>query len=193
MNKNIELIDHLKKTVGVPYNAINYKISSTKFSIDLLKYDNTPFKGCNSTITNGLGNIKITQDNKEVIRFELVMSFTDFKINNQIENTILSISKNVFLSHFKIKRGQVIQYGGNLFEKYKFVALFPTYPMYFSEKFENVLKIPDLNFIWLIPIFKEEVNFIKKIGWKKFENILINEEIDPFLIERTPVSIKNYT
>lgn len=155
-----------------------------KLPFQIVKYKNGPFPGTVTYSTLGLSNVPLVSPvSEKQIRQELVfVAYSAFGDKN-----IPGILQQLGLMALKRKRaflrGDVIGPSGNMFADSKIEAVYVSIPVYFPDSFEayhDEEKTPIIQ-CWLVPITAREAEFIKAIGWNRFEDLL--ESINPDLID----------
>ena len=86
-------------------------------------------------------------------------------------------------------RGRVIGPRGKLFRDFELTALYSTMPVYLPDEFASVQAehLGEVIFIWLIPIFSQEADYVRTHGANAFEERLAL--INPDLVDFSRASI----
>jgi len=180
--------EHLDQTLGVQKDQNVFSYEEKDFWI--LEYSDQPDRGACSYITVGLGRHLLTQDSGSEIRQEFMITVWDDYINTHAENQLASLSLDLLDRHIPVPNNQVIPWQGAIFEKYEFSAMYCTSARHMTEEFEMIESEPNLVFVWLIPIYPEEQNYIQEVGWSKFENLVEIQQPDFFDLERPRVRVE---
>lgn len=84
-------------------------------------------------------------------------------------------------------RGEIIEGHGHVFPDYPFHGFYITYPTFVPEddfcKCTREDGVPVI-FAWMVPVFENEIRFVKSNGWNAFENMLVNKKADPIDFHR---------
>lgn len=179
--------EHLDSVLGIQENQQIWSFKESGFWI--LKYDNQPCDGACTYITVGLGRDLLEQDSGKKIRQELVLTVWGSFAGDSPEKRLASLALDFIERHIPIPNSQVIPWHGGIFEGRNFSALYCTSARHMPEKFEVIEGDPDLIFVWLIPIFPDEQRFCKEHGWKKFEDIIYEQQPDFFDLNRGQITL----
>ncbi|NOV00032.1 suppressor of fused domain protein [Paenibacillus planticolens] len=156
-----------------------------KLPFQIVKYSNGhPFSGTTTYSTLGLSNdTLISPVSGKQIRQELVFVSDSTFGDKNIPGIIQQVGLKALHNKMAYLRGDVIGPYGSLFDNSRLEALNVTVPVYFPEAFHTFFDNENTPIVmsWLVPITLEEANFVRLIGWDKFEDKL--EEINPDLID----------
>ncbi len=180
----MELIDHIEKYLGQIQGG-NLTTHSTYGNLSFPYFVNQPFEKINTYISLGLSKHIFNINKIKEGRIELLISLYTKYSRDEISELILDISDRILKTHEAPLRGSLIEHKSSFLEKYKIEGFYVTHPVFFEEEFwvyEN--STPDTIFIWLIPLFFEEINYIKLNGWNKFEDLLESANCDFWSLER---------
>jgi hypothetical protein len=131
--------------------------------------------------TFGLSENVLRQIDGSVCRQEFIFCCYESCINENVPALLVSLGEDILYSGTAVARGQVLTLNDSWFNDCNFNALYCAVPVYFPpslRKFDN--SAPPTIFVWLVPIFKEEAQFVSNFGWEAFEDKL--EENDPDLM-----------
>lgn len=181
----MKLIQHIEKYIG----TIEGGISTSHEIYGNLSFSyiyNQPFDNIITYLSLGISNHELSIDNNK-IRIELLMSTYNIYSKSEISECLFDISSKILNIHSAPSRGSVIE-SSFFIEKYNIYGFYCTFPVFFEEEFW-VLKNDnfDIFFIWLIPLFKEEIEFIELNGWSKFEDLLEIADCDFWNLTRDKV------
>ncbi|NOU86249.1 hypothetical protein GC102_10745 [Paenibacillus sp. LMG 31460] len=187
MNKYTEF---LEKYLGTIQYGWSKNENDQKLPFKIVKYAGGPFPGTVSYSTLGLSNENLTSIvSGKQIRQELIFNaYASFGDNN-IPGILQQIGQLALKNKRAYLRGDVIGPNGKIFDNSDLEALYITSPVYFTDEFftfdiDNKTAIIQA---WVIPITSQEADFIKKYGWDKFEDMLV--DINPDLIDFNRLSI----
>jgi hypothetical protein len=165
----------------LPDKAERLKIAG--FEVDILQFNDRPYRGATSVITNGVSKFFPTAPFEFVIIFEPDSANKSFDANAFVA-TYLQFH---FLSqHNEIRPGNYFTVPGNLIRGYDFSGVYTTRPAYFEDKV--FFEINGVEFFWLIPIFDREYDFINSHGADAFESCLVEEDPNLCRLDRLPVT-----
>lgn len=164
-----------------PEKAERFRLRSD-FEVDFLQFNDRPYSGVNSIITNGVS------ENFPKSRFEFVLTFDPDTISGNTDlNAFLAtyLQLHFLKNRYSIKIGSYFKVPGELIKGYDFVGMYLTSPSYFPD--DVFASLPDIKFLWLIPIFENEYEFIKQYGADEFESCLVSQDPDLSRYDREPI------
>lgn len=142
---------------------------------DFKTFKDRPFEGATSIITSGVSLFSNCAK-------ELIFSYSPFSINRneELESLIATyLDFYYFKNCCRVSIGDSLYIPNfNLIENFDFVAFFVLHPAYFPEEFSSQ------DFLWLIPIFKSEYDFIELNGSDKFQELIEEKDIDLTCLKR---------
>ncbi|MCJ8311613.1 MAG: suppressor of fused domain protein [Saccharospirillaceae bacterium] len=180
--------EHLDKVLGVQENQTTHSFEDNDFWI--LEYENTPFDKVKSYISVGLGRHLLKQPSGKNIRQELMFTILKKFEHVSIEKSLASLSLDFIDRHIPIPDNQVIPWQGGVFEDYEYSAVYCTSARHMPEEFEIINGNPLLVFVWLIPIFPEEREYIQIFGWESFEELIDEQQPNFFDLDRPRIDVK---
>ena len=138
-----------------------------------------------STI-NMSNNILETRAGK-FIRHELIFSIYDVDQTEIIPQHIISFAESIIKSNKGLMRGEVVGPGIPFVPGSDKIGLYMTIPVFFEDSFfvDND-SVPPVVYVWMMPVTGEEIDFIQKNGWGKFEDILEGKSDQFWDIKRKP-------
>jgi hypothetical protein len=148
------------------------------FKIDFLTFNNRPFLGATSIITQGIR--KLSNCDKDII---LIYSTFSESVNFELISLIATyLDLHYFKQEYHIDFGDILYINNfKLIAGTDFEGFYTLHPSYYEGILEND------RYIWLLPIFKSEFDYIKKYGSDAFQKII--EMKDPDLSDLKRFSI----
>ena len=138
-------------------------------SINFSTFRDRPFHGSNTIITQGINDFSDCSK-------DFIFIFSDF--TEELKGELIALIATYLDFHY-FKYECNISYGDILYvpnfeliSGYNFEAFYTLHPAYFK----GILDID--NYIWLLPIFKDEYDFLKKHGSSCFQDILVEKDPD---------------
>lgn len=167
--------DSAKKLIEVlekyPEAAERFVIDSK--TIDILVFEDRPFKGAHSAITHGLSCFE--GRNVEIISiYDPKTLSVDTDLNGFIA-TYLELY--VFSEKSDVKCGDLFIRRKSVLNGYDFSGVYLTSPAYFPN--EILSEIDGVEYFWMLFLYDSEVDYILTYGGEKFEELL--EILDPDL------------
>lgn len=156
----------------------------TGFHVDFMRFNDRPYEGVNSIITNGLA------DYFESKPVELVITYDANSLDQSTDlNAFLAtyIQLHYFDNHTKMYERNHFCIPGELIKGFGYTGVYATNPVYFPRNcFDD---ISEARFLWLIPIFQNEYDFIDRFGAKSFESFLVDNDPDMSKFDRHPLDM----
>ncbi|WMX16226.1 suppressor of fused domain protein [Aureispira sp. CCB-E] len=141
-----------------------------------LTFLDRPFKGANSIITDKTGG--------EENDFEFIISFSSY--NEELDFEIKSLLATYLDFHY-YKSGIVVREGDyfkipnfQLIDGFDYIGFYTLHPAYFPQKISS-------KYLWLLPIFESEYQFLLKFGSDKFQDLMEEQDIDLTMLDRKPL------
>jgi hypothetical protein len=148
------------------------------YKIDFISFTDRPFKNANSIITSGVPQIFDCGKN-------LIFSYSNFDTSKE---SVLRSLMATYLDFHYLKNKCIIDIGDfihipnfELIKGYKYAGFYLVHPVYFNEV------LSDNNYLWLIPIFKSEFEFLEKNGSDSFQDLLVDKNPDMSDLGRSPI------
>jgi hypothetical protein len=174
-----ELVVHLESFLGPIKSGKQSCTSNKKLPFQVIRFEHRPSPLHITQTTLGLSNYLLELPNGSTIRQELCLCYDSKSQDLEPEIFLFVIGKDVQQSKKAVLRGSVLGPFGSLFPSSPLEAFYCTFPLYFTEEFHEFNQVePQVVFVWLLPIYLEEVNFISENGWESFEELLYQTEID---------------
>lgn len=127
--------------------------------------------------TLGVSDHCLPMADKRSIRQEFLMSVDSSIDANEVSGFILRFSAMVLQKHRAVLSGEVIGPGKSLFKGTNMSAIYCTNPAIYPEGLHVYSGIePNVVFVWLIPIYQKEVEFIEQEGSDAFESLLAKKD-----------------
>lgn len=169
----MKVVDHLEYYIGGLISSSIF-IDDRKFNVTISLYENLPFEGVTTLTTLGLNRYPTGKYHHELI----MVCNNNFNLS-YIASYLTSFSEYLIDNNKSILKGEVFDFDFTITEETKMSSLFFTIPFYFDE---DIQLLEDNNrtiiFPLLIPIYKEESDFVKLHGYSVFESFLEDNEIN---------------
>ncbi len=182
------LVSYIERVLGEPDVGSMLTDAAQAQRYFVTRFANTPIPGATTFMTLGLSEHRLTQPDGS-IRQELVFAHYDRFQHMESAKLITSVARECLESHRALLHGDVLGPAGPLCVDTEMQALYCCPPVYFDDRlrvFEEDGFEPTV-FVWLVPIWKQEANFVRSQGHRRFEDLL--EEKDPDLLDLKRTSI----
>lgn len=182
MKKNI--IHHIERYLGQMERGWSTPAQS-KHSFSVAQFKDQPVVGLHTYATIGLSHHQLKLSEHKKVRQELLISISSQVNETHIAEILLKLGDLILSKHSGILRGEVLGPGKPLFDNSDLNALYATCPVYFPDAFSTYKESSrETVFVWLIPIYQCEANYITDYGWDKFEDLLEQKDPDLWDINR---------
>lgn len=183
-----KIFEIIHNEVKLTPKVLSFKDEIDENSIDIYIGENRPDIGINTYSTIGLSKYPIdliSSDGRE-IRVEYIGM-----CNSDVEyygNVMASCAFNIIKDNYTCRPGMVaIDAIADYCEKLEMKHIYYTVPIYWENlqgiEYENTI----INWIFMIPISDNELNYIDQYGDEKFEKLLEENEVDVFDIYRKSI------
>ncbi|WP_080712499.1 suppressor of fused domain protein [Pseudomonas brassicacearum] len=180
------LISHIENTLGLLEQGWSFREGSNP--VQVVRVRNQPFDGVVTYVTLGLSDFLLSMPQEREIRQELVFTTYETFSAEAIASFMLSFCDYILACNKALLRGDVVGPSAPLIPGVAVNSVYASIPVVFDEVFSVYKKSsPHTVMVWLIPLLKEEADFVKAIGWSEFEDVL--ERANPDLMELNRESI----
>jgi hypothetical protein len=188
MAKSAEsLIDHIEKYLGRIESGWTCSPQGEKLRFQVVKCFGGRAEQARAFCTVGLSNFQLRSHvSDKLIRQELLILIPESCADQNIPAVLQQLG-NAALDHkAAFLCGEIIERSNPIFRNRPFYAFVAAVPVLLPDDFavytdENGNEIV---FAWMVPITKTEADFVRREGWDKLENILIDQGIDLLDIDR---------
>jgi Suppressor of fused protein (SUFU) len=163
---------------------------SKDIEVHLLTFENYPYEGCTTLITNGLH--ELDNEYNPNSRQELIFMYEPktYESYNEIVNMAEQYTELYFVGecnsiHTAMK---AIDVKSNILIENHFRGFYATYPGYLPEGFSPFSDGQlEIQFVLIVPVFLDELGFIEANGYKAIDDLIV--ELDPNLCDLSRKSI----
>lgn len=178
----------LHNEIKLTPKVISYADETSEYSIDIYIGENRPDIGLSTYSTIGLSNYPINviaKDGRE-IRIEYIgMCKSSF---NEFPNIVASCAFNIIKDNYSCMPGMVaINAISSYCNELEMKHIYYTTPIYWDNLQGVVLNDNIVNWLLMVPISDEELDYLNKNGEEEFEKIFEKEEVDVFDIYRKSI------
>lgn len=182
----MNLISHLESHLGSISRG--FKDANSESPISVAIFADQPFVGATTYVTIGLSRKVLRGSSIQGLRQELIVSTHSEFDDKQVSSFLMTFADSIAKEGRCLCRGEVIGPSGPVIFGTLMNSVYCTVPMVYSDSI-SVFKdsTPQTVFVWVIPIYEEEANFVRNFGWKAFEAELEREEADVWSFHRRSV------
>lgn len=186
------LIDHVEKNLGTIKAGWTTDAKGLHLPFQVVETTRGPIDETVAFLTIGLSNSPLTSVRTgRLIRQELTMVVRTQQGGLGVPSVLQQVASAVLASGQPLLRGDVLGPSGPLFERSSLEALYVAIPVYFKEAFAacDVPGVGSVIFAWLIPISRDEAEYVRVCGWERFEDRLADENPDLVDVFRAPMHV----
>jgi len=176
------LVEHVEKYLGKIESG--YKLSDRQFDVSVSKFRDQPFEGIITYSTIGLSKYELFNNGKKY-ELELLLSVNESFNDQDISSFLLSFSEHLLKHRKALLRGEIVGPHDKLISETEMNGIYCSIPVFFEDDF---VTFESKVFVWLIPLYENELRFIEENGWDKFETVLEdNPDIDFWDLKRDEI------
>ena len=177
------LISHIENTLGQLEQGWSFREGSSP--VQVVRFRNQPFDGVVTYVTLGLSNILLSMPRGRDVRQEFVFTAYEKFSAEEIASFMLSFCDYILARNQALLRGDVVGPSAPLIPNVAVNSVYASIPVVFDERFSTYKESsPHTVMVWLIPLLKEEADFVKANGWSQFEDVLERENPDLMELNR---------
>jgi hypothetical protein len=182
----MNIIEHAEKFLGKISQG--WKENTSSDGLQVVCFKDAPFESVDTFMTAGLSHHELTISDEKKGRQELVLPISAKDLSEMVVSLLLFVCELILKNHDAVLRGQVIRLSMDVTERLGFDALYCTIPVFMNDEFATFGESqPLIVIVWMIPIYKNEADYIDTHGWSKFEDLLEKKTPDLFSLGREPI------
>jgi hypothetical protein len=181
------LIDHIEKYLGRIDVGWTRSPNGEKLGFQVVKCLGGQAKEAHAFCTVGLSNFQLRSHvSDKLIRQELLILLPESCEDQNIPAVLQQLGNTALDHKAAFLCGEIIERSNPVFRNRPFYAFVAAVPVPLPDDFSVYTDKngSDIVFAWMVPITKTEADFIRREGWDKLENILIDEGTDLLDIDR---------
>ncbi len=178
---NMSLPQHLEKYLGTIRSGWSQDADGRKVPFSVVDFAQGPRPKTVTFSTLGLSKTPLhSRTTGKTIHHELVIALPESMRQGPVPGILQQVGQGLIADGHALLRGDVIGPRGPLFsDSPKMEALYASPPVYFPDGFATYHdEDRDIVFVWLIPIARAEAEFIRTLGWNRFEDELVRANPD---------------
>lgn len=182
------IIEHAEKFLGkISYG---WRDQWSTDGLQVVCFKNSPYDEVDTFLTIGLSNHELRIYDTKNVRHELILPISGLDTPEKIVSLMFFMSEHILSNHNALLRGQVVVLPINIADKIGFKALYCAMPVFLDDDFATFNKMSSpVVIVWLIPIYSNELDYVAKNGWSKFEDLLQHESPDLFSLKREHINL----
>lgn len=183
-----KLLTHVETLLGTADSGSVIRATKSDEKYFVTRFTRTPTADATTFMTLGLSEHQLMQPDGRV-RQELIFAHYDRFKKMASETLLASVARDCLAEHKALLRGEVLGPADRLGADTEMQALYCSAPSYFPDQlaiFEEPGFGPTV-FVWLVPIWESEANFVRANGHERFEELLESSDPDLLDLSRQPV------
>jgi Suppressor of fused protein (SUFU) len=177
----MRLPDHLERFLGIIRGGWTKDADGRKMPFSVVEFANGPRPNTATFSTLGLSKMPLHAETALThVYQELVIVVPDWLRVGPVPGILQQIGQEAIRSGRAVLRGDVIGPRGPLFSAdSKMEALYATNPVCFPDEFASYRAGDrDVVLVWLMPISRNEAEYVRAHGWSRFEEELVKADLD---------------
>jgi hypothetical protein len=180
------IIDHAEKYLGEIDHG--WKDDDSEGGLQIVSFRDCPGESASTFMSLGLSDHTLDISETKKVRQELLFSVYSSVLPALIVSFLLSLCESILSRHKAVLRGEVIPLSNDMVNKIGFDAVYCSIPVFFEDDFSVYDESsPSTVMVWMLPIYKSEVDYITTRGWESFEELLEEKDPDLCALDRAPV------
>ncbi|MBX3184234.1 MAG: suppressor of fused domain protein [Polyangiaceae bacterium] len=157
--------------------------------IGVAEFPNQPQPGVMTYTTLGLSVNPLPMARERTVRQELVVSaYQSFDPDN-VASFLVTFAEYICAQSRALLRGDVVGPADPLIPGVRASAVYASIPVFFDDDFSVYQdSSPPTVLVWLIPLPREDAEFVKTQGWEPFEDMLESTAVDFWDLNRPPLA-----
>ena len=183
---DLRLVQHLESYLGTVRCGWKELPDGQAAQYQVVEYEGLPtISGSVAYSTLGLSDVPLPPLPRtgQLIRHELVFLARKSFGRRNIPGLLQQVAQEALIRNRAYLCGDVIGPRGALFDESTLEALYVTNPVYLPDDFAAcTLPTGEVAVIaWLVPITRSESEYVRSVGWRRFEDTLV--AVDPDLLD----------
>lgn len=178
------LPEHLEEYLGPIRDGFSPPVDEEHAPFQIVEFADGQLEGVHAYSTLGLSQKALRSPrSQKLIHHELLFLCRPFSESKYIAALLHQAGEEAITRDTAYLRGEVLGPRGPLFTGSNLEALYVAMPVYLPDAFAAHTE-PDGRTVviaWLVPITRNEAEFVRTFGWGKFEDLLV--EKDPDLLD----------
>lgn len=156
--------------------------------IQVVQFPDQPQPGVVTYSTLGLSSTPLQMNQGRTVRQELLVSVDSSFEARSVASFLVTFAEYVRAQNRALLRGDVVGPSGPLIPGERASAVYASVPVFFDDDFATYRgSSPPTVLVWLIPLPREDAEFVKAQGWESFEDKLESAAVDFWDLNRPPV------
>ncbi|CAA0121098.1 Uncharacterised protein [BD1-7 clade bacterium] len=176
----------VKKALEAKPDRAERFVIKNDLELDFLVFKDRPYEGVSSIITNGVSDICSEMPVEFIVTYD---PNTLSKETDLLAFLVTYIKLHYLKNTRDIKPGHCFSSANKIIKGLDFNGIYTSEPCYFPEGCFKELNA--VTFLWLIPIFCSEYEFILNYGHESFESFLEHEDPDLSIFNRSQLEFKS--
>ncbi len=187
LEKSPPLIEHIEHHLGDLEDSIvdSWGAGTKGSKFQILELKDQPVPHAITYMTLGISDHLLEQETGP-IRQELIFSCWEDFAHLKPQTLVSAFGMEILDQQLAVHNHEVVGPGGPILGGLQVDSIYCISPRYFPEPFEVCEKLdPPVVFVWLVPLYQEEAQFVDSHGWEQFEQVLYEQDPDILDLERS--------
>jgi YD repeat-containing protein len=186
-DKMTGIISHLESHLGPIQEA--WRPSLQGSPVQAVRFKDQPMSSVDTFATLGLSQSVFTISKGRQVRQELILPVFAHYPKNQIASFLTTFGEFLIGNGRALLRGDVVGPSDSLIPGVRASAIYSSIPVLFDESLATYQESdPATVIVWLVPLVGSEPEFIRRVGWERFEDELERRGDTTFWdLDRDPV------
>jgi hypothetical protein len=183
------LPSHLESYLGPIEAGWGKSADGVEMPFQVARFPNGSGEQTISFATIGLSD-HVLEGKTKKIRQELLVIVPESLRDGPVPGILQQVGITVLRSHRALLRGDTLGPHGRLFRDSKMEAFYVSIPVYFPDDFSVFVQAGNqIIMAWLVPVSRNEANYVRERGWCDFEQRLVESDPDLTNVYREPLPI----
>jgi hypothetical protein len=186
----VRIRDHIRNTLGPITREWEEENDGARLPFSIVEVAGQPTTHAVTFATVGLSDAALHFPSGKLARQELVFACHDSSRHENIHGLLGVVALDRTKDGNALARGEVKGPAGLLPGATRLEALYASLPAYFPDSFALARSTePATHFLWLIPITVGEAEFVRREGWSRFEDLIVQQDPDLLDLERSEIEL----
>lgn len=189
-----QLRSHVVKTLGPIAQEWDETTDGVRLPFTIARVPGSPVQDATTWVTLGLSDCHRHFPSGKPTRQELVFACYANEDLSNVEGLIAAVALEGVNEERALGRGRVLGPAGPILKGTDMEALYASLPAYFSTAFGDCSTTAGkVHFMWLVPVYRSEAEFVLRAGWELFEGLLEKQDPDLLDLSRGELRIPAFT
>jgi hypothetical protein len=162
--------------------------SSSLVGVDVCMFRDQPSVGLLTFATLGLSSTILQLGERRSVRQELLLVARADEASDVFSKLLIHVAALMLHEQRALLRGDIVPLGESIIAERQVDHLYASIPVVFCDELAVLNdSTPPTVLVWLIPLQKKEIDFVRTVGWSEFETRLESTDPDLYDLRRESV------